>query len=756
MQRRCVAPYLKCTLTNHQGPMGWARAPGFFQHYWDIVGHDVTMFCRRFVETTKLPTKANDTFIVLIPKKANPDSMKDLRPIALCNVLYKVAAKVIANRMKTVLDGLISQAQSAFIPGRLITDNIMLAYEAHHFLKRKTQGKEGVVALKVDMSKAYDRVEWQFLKGVMLKMGFATKWVDLIMETVSSVKYHVLHEQRQFGPISPGRGLRQGDPLSPYLFLFVAEGLSALIDRQMRLNLLRGAFVARGAPSISHLLFADDCFLFFRANEPESLRMKWVLDVYSKASGQQINFDKSMICFSANVQPAVRNYLVTMLGVREGDTSGKYLGLPSLIGRKKKEILGFLKGKILNKVRSWNARFLSRAGREVLLKNVVQAMPSYAMMVFLLPLGLCKEIEILMNEYWWTGSIGNGKGIRWRNWASLCTPKSGGGMGFRRMHEMNLALLGKQAWRLLTMPHSLMARVYKARYFPKTSYFDASLGSNPSYIWRSLMEVQTISREGCHKCIGNGNTTIIGTDPWLPDVQNPHATTILHENIAQAPVSSLMSMHGSEWDYECVRDIFNTCDAQLILNIPLSVRMPPDSWIWAVEPKEKYSVKSCYRMLLGEYTDSRPWTKLWKLQVPPKVKVFCWQLSSGYLPTRDALNTKHMVCSVMCFLCQQQVESAYHLFAGCCEVKRLWDNVGLLISYIGNDDLSQWFFRNISIMAGNNLCKFVMLLWGLWFNRNEFVLKNIPYVVGKVIQTSMALWLGWKSVHEDELLAIHT
>lgn len=111
------------------------------------------------MESAKLPVKANNSFIILVPKKAKLESMKDLRPIALCNVIYKIAAKVCANRMKSMLEGLISSAQSAFVPGRLITDNIMLAYEVHHFLKRKIQGKEGVVALKVDMSKTYERVE---------------------------------------------------------------------------------------------------------------------------------------------------------------------------------------------------------------------------------------------------------------------------------------------------------------------------------------------------------------------------------------------------------------------------------------------------------------------------------------------------------------------------------------------------------------------------------------------------------------------
>lgn len=196
----------------------------------------------------------------------------------------------------------------------------------------------------------------------------------------------------------PQRGLRQGDPLSPYLFLIVAERLSVLIENQMNKGNLHGVCVARGAPPISHLLFVDDCFLFFRSNVQECGVMKNVLDTYSTALGQ-INFAKSAVCFSSNVQSMVRTEVVQCLGVSEGDTTGRYLGLPSLVGKRKKEILGFLKDRILAKVRSWNAKFLSRVGREVLLKNVIQAMPSYAMMVFLLPVGLCKEIETIMNDY---------------------------------------------------------------------------------------------------------------------------------------------------------------------------------------------------------------------------------------------------------------------------------------------------------------------------------------------------------------------
>ncbi|XP_019150943.1 PREDICTED: uncharacterized protein LOC109147742 [Ipomoea nil] len=726
------------------GPDG--LGPGFFQQYWDIVGPEVTLFCREFVETAHLPERARNTYIVLIPKKTVPESMGDLRPIALCNVVYKIAAKVCANRMKVLLDGLISGSQSAFVPGRLITDNVMLAYEVHHYLKRKTQGKEGVAALKIDMSKAYDRVQWRFLEAVLVKMGFARHWVNVLLESVSAVRYHILYEQRELGPIVPKCGLRQGDPLSPYLFLFVVEGLSVLIEEEMSMGRLHGARVARGAPAISHLLFADDCFLFLRANIQESERMRYILDTYATA---------------ANVSQPVRDGVVQILGVAEGNTTGKYLGLPSLVGRKKREILGYLKERILTRVRSWNSKFLSRAGREVLLKNVIQAMPSYAMMVFLLPLSLCKEIETLMNEYWWTGSVGFGKGIRWRAWEGLAQPKAAGGLGFRKLHEMNLALLGKQAWRLVTRPQTLVARVYKARYFPRCAFFDSKEGSNPSYIWRGLLAVKDVVREGCRRSIGNGLDTTIGNHAWLPCEDNPFITTALTEEVALASVASLLNNQGTGWDVNKVTNLFNARDVSMIMNIPVSLRKPSDSWYWYWDQKGAYTVKSCYKRLNGAVADQRPWTRIWNLGVPPKVRHFGWQLANSFLPTCDALNSKRVYCSLMCHVCRMEDESARHMFAICTEVQGCWTKLGIPVMSIEHGNTaSQWFLNNVKMLTGDLLAKYVMTCWGIWTSRNENVWNGIVFNANVMLRRTMNFLENWGQAQEgseppDEIVVVN-
>ncbi|XP_031120296.1 uncharacterized protein LOC116023435 [Ipomoea triloba] len=489
-----------------------------------------------FAELFKAENGEMDEVISCINSRAQPeDNIQLVRPLSIEEV----------------------RVASAFVAGHLITDNIMLAYEAYHFFKRKTRGKVGVAALKVDMSKAYDRVEWGFLRAVLMAVGsYCTR-----------------------------KGATADDPLSPYLFLLVAEGLSSLIDQRMRMGFLHGISVARNAPPISHLLFVDDYFLFLRANSMESQQMRTILDVYSAALGQRINFDKSMVCFSTNVSQNDRHDVVNTLGISEGDTTGKYLGLPSLVSRKKKVILGYLKDNILSRVRSWNSRFMSRAGREVLLKNVLQAMLCYAMMVFLLPVGLCADIESILNKYWWTGTVGNGTGLRWKSWSRLCVPKEKGGLGFRRIREMNLALLGKHVWHLLSRPESLVARVYKSRYYPNSSLFEANIGNNPSFIWRGIMEAKNVIQFGFRRCVGDGRNTVIGIDHWLTGAEDPHVSTELHESIRSAHVNSLLNEECSGWDIECVNDIFNERDADIILNIPLSMRKPHDVWVWNGEPK---------------------------------------------------------------------------------------------------------------------------------------------------------------------------
>uniref|UniRef100_A0A8R7ULM8 Reverse transcriptase domain-containing protein n=1 Tax=Triticum urartu TaxID=4572 RepID=A0A8R7ULM8_TRIUA len=213
--------------------------------------------------------------------------MKDLCPISLCNVVYKLISKVLANRLKQILPHVISPNQSAFIPGRLITDNILLAYECTHYMHRR-KGKEGYAVVKLDMSKAYDRVEWHFLEKMMRKLGFNELWISRIMMCVTSVSYKIKVNGEYTDTIIPHRGFRQGDPLSPYLFLICAESFSSLLNTAEVDGSLRGIHICNVAPSFNHLLFADDSLVLIKASSESAASLQNILQLYEVCSGQVV------------------------------------------------------------------------------------------------------------------------------------------------------------------------------------------------------------------------------------------------------------------------------------------------------------------------------------------------------------------------------------------------------------------------------------------------------------------------------------
>lgn len=255
---------------------------------------------QRFFHTSDLNPQLKYTNIALIPKKPNPVKMTNIRPISLCNVLYKIISKVLENRLKQVIDLIIPDSPSAFIPGRLITKNFMIAFEVMHYMKRKSKGKDCWMALKLDMSKAYDRVEWNYSEAMLFQMGFDRGIIKLFLSCSTSVHYCISHAGRNFGSIVPGRGLRQGDPLSSYLFLVCTEGLTALINYYEQRKLIKGIKVARSAPAISHMFFADDSYIFCKASAESADKVMELLKIFEKAYGQKLNIDKSSV-FSARI-----------------------------------------------------------------------------------------------------------------------------------------------------------------------------------------------------------------------------------------------------------------------------------------------------------------------------------------------------------------------------------------------------------------------------------------------------------------------
>ncbi|XP_057443227.1 uncharacterized protein LOC130735144 [Lotus japonicus] len=701
----------------------------FYQKFWPVIGEDIAQLVLEVLNGGMSPERFNHTYLCLIPEVKSPKHTKDFRPISLCNVIFKLITKTVANRVKVVLPSIVGPFQSAFVPGRLITDNALIAFDSFHYMRKRITGKSGFVGLKLDMAKAYDRIEWGFLRTVLSSMGFPQRMTDLIMNCVCTASFSVLLNGRPGVSFTSSRGLRQGDPLSPYLFILCAEVLSGLLLQAQENQAIHGIRIAPQAPEVSHLFFADDSILFFRATEEEVEVVNQVLTVYQQISGQLLNLDKSEISYSRNVLEERKHAIQERLQVKAVEVQSKYLGLPVFVGRSKSQVFNFIQERVWKKLKGWKEKALSMAGREVLIKFVAQAIPTYIMSCFSLPVGLCNHIESMISRFWWGSKQGERK-IHWVKWDSLCQPKRDGGMGFRSFKAFNDALLAKQGWRLSTCKDSLVYKCLKARYFPRSNYIDASVGTLASYTWRSIQQAAWVVRKGSFWRIGDGMTVRIWEDNWLPTQQGFKVWSPKPNGCITSHVYELINHATGTWESELIQQIFLPFEALQIQNIPLTSRGCEDTMVWAATPKGYFSVQSAYHCIRrwkhqeicsssSEITDG-VWQRLWNLKVVPRFSHFLWKVLKGIVPTRQRLWNKGVRCPLFCPRCDQVAESVEHALRDCPWSRRVWFASPLGFSWPADITLnfSEWC-RSLLMDAPPEVGEiFATICYHIWRARN--------------------------------------
>ena len=299
------------------------------------------------------------------------------------------------------------------------------------------------MAVNLDISKAYDRMEWSFLRKMMLKLRFDGRWVNLAMKTMCTASYSILIKEEPRGFVQPSWGIKQGDPLSPYLFLLCAEGLSGMIRRAVQNREIHGVLSCPNGVCISHLLFANDSFLFCEASVEECQRLMDILGQYEATSGQAINRQKTTLFFCRNTREEVKQNIQQMLGARIMTDCEKYLGLPMACRKSKVNTFKELQERITKRFMGWKEKIISKVGREILIKTIAQAIPTYTMSIFKLLKALCDSINSTLAKYWW-GQTKDEKKIHRINWRKLCTKKKKKkeGMGFRDIQSFQLSYVG--------------------------------------------------------------------------------------------------------------------------------------------------------------------------------------------------------------------------------------------------------------------------------------------------------------------------
>ncbi|XP_048593487.1 uncharacterized protein LOC125576967 [Brassica napus] len=646
------------------------KAPGpdgmtalFYQKFWDIVKEDLTLMVNKFLFEGTMANGLNDTNICLIPKISKPNAMTQFRPISLCNVSYKIISKVLCQRLKKVLPGLISETQSAFVAGRQISDNVMIAQELFHALRTKPSGRNKRMAIKTDMSKAYDRMEWSFIEAVLRKMGFSETWTSWVMRCITSVKYKVLMNGEPRGNIIP-------------------------------------------------------------------------------ASGQCINFDKSSLLFGKRINANTRQEIKDALGIQNEGGMGTYLGIPEDISGSKCKLFAFLKDKLMHRVNGWTGRWLSKGGKEVLIKSILLALPTYVMSTFLLPLEICENLASAIAQFWWSSNPPK-RGIHWAKWEKVCRSREEGGIGFRLIHEFNLALLAKQLWRLVQFPDSLVARVLRGRYYRLSSPLRVGPVSSPSYVWTSISAARKLLLLGIRQKIHSGYEVKVWEDPWIPSNPARPAAPIAPVMNPNMRVSDLIDQGLKDWDVGLLESYVHPEDIPLIRSLAISSTHRRDSFCWNFTRSGQYTVKSGYWVAqnLLKLTEEKEVlepsiTKLqafaWKLKAPTKMCHLMWQLLTGHVAVTRNLVRRNMRCDNYCPRCGEAEETVTHAIFECPPARQVWSlsstptcpNIFPVSSVYTNMDYLFW--RKNSIMEPEqDRDPYPWIIWYIWKARNEKLFRGI-------------------------------
>ncbi|GAB2272053.1 hypothetical protein Dimus_038968 [Dionaea muscipula] len=316
--------------------LGRHKAPGpdgysveFFRSSWSDVGLDVTRAVMDFFDHARLLREANGTILSLIPKVTGPTRLTDFKPISCCNTVYKYISRIIVTRVRVVLPGLIGSEQSAFVRGRRIGDSILVAHEllcGYHLDRSPPR-----CAIKIDIMKAYDSIEWDFLRIVLAGFGFPSWLVQRIMECVTTASFSVVVNGELTESFRSSRGLRQGDPLSPYLFVLCMEVLSEMLCRVAEDRSFEFHWRCRKV-GLTHLCFADDLMIFSRETLLSVSRIISALEGFRQLSGLRMSPLKSEIFFGG-VAKDVRQSILTALGFRLGHLPVRYLVVPLISSR---------------------------------------------------------------------------------------------------------------------------------------------------------------------------------------------------------------------------------------------------------------------------------------------------------------------------------------------------------------------------------------------------------------------------------------
>ncbi|XP_013635272.1 PREDICTED: uncharacterized protein LOC106340996 [Brassica oleracea var. oleracea] len=571
---------------------------------------------------------------------------------------------------------------------------------------------------------------------------------------VTSVSYSYLVNGTAQGKVNPSRGIRQGDPLSPYLFILCSEVLSGLLKKAQKTGEVAGVKVARGCPAINHLLFADDTMIFSRTDPRSCKALISILRKYETASGQFINLDKSAITFSAKTPGATKRRVRDELHILSEGGLGRYLGLPEHFGRRKRDIFTALIDRIRQRSHSWTTRFLSGAGKLILLKSVLTALPTYTMSCFKLPMSLCKQIQSILTRFWWDNTPGVKK-MDWVSWERMARPKSAGGLGFREIAQFNDALLAKLAWRILKDPTTLLAKTLAGKYCLHSPFLEVQTPASASHGWRGILVGRDLLLKGMGWAIGSGRDVGIWTEPWLLTTEPKAPIGPPTADTKDWKVCRLI-LHGTnDWDVSLIQQVLPLYEESIRRLVP-STFLAPDERVWLPNASGLYTTKSGYalaKLCVGTSDDQAfNWKKgVWQVDTSPKIKHFLWKANNRALPVGSVLERRGLSLNPVCKRCGA-VETELHVLLKCPFAAKVWDLVPSLFKPAIDDvdsvtALLQKCRKMVSLPPSGLGATpiYLWVLWILWTNRNRLLFEDKFFSEEATVLKALQDARAWKA-----------
>ncbi|KAI3824227.1 hypothetical protein L1987_05677 [Smallanthus sonchifolius] len=745
------------------------RAPGpdgfnfrFFKHFWCLFEEDFVKVMEGFFESGRISMGCGSSFIALIPKSRNPTGLNDYRPISLVGVVNKVISKILASRLKRVLGAVISDSQSAFLSGKYILDGPLIVNEVFSWLKRRNKK---AFFLKIDFEKAYDNINWKFVVDILDQMGFRPRWCNWITGILSSARASVLVNGSPTFEFKCGKGMRQGDPLSPFLFVIVMEALSRMFDKACEIGILEGIRLPNDGPRVSHLFYADDAIIAGNWDENMALNSVRVLRCFYACSGLKINLGKSNL-YGIGVSSLELEDMANLVGCKADSLPFKYLGLT--VGANMNRVSNWrpVYDIFEKRLSLWKASVLSIGGRVTLIRSVLESLPTYYLSLYKAPLKVIKDLEGLIKKFLWGGSS-EGRKMNWVAWERVASPIKCGGLGLSKLLEVNTALLSKWGWRYKCGRDNLWVKVVDAIHSGGSNWSFVPVCKSASGVWRNIVSVlnrpvfgNVPLRNFFKGRVGNGGDILFWLDPWLKDrpLKECFPNLFRLEVVKNCAVRDRVEGVGvwlwrHEPDFDVEVNEFAVLQAALQ---PVSLVDRSDGREWLGDSKGVFSVRSA-KMLLSKGRDfSNRFVMSWCKWVPLKCNVFAWRSELNRIPTKDALRKRGIVTGDdLCPLCRSEEETVEHLFTSCLVASILWQKISM---WCRIQNIFAFSFRDLLEVqnaggmgaVGKSALEGIMVIscWSLWKARNNAVFSDSTAKVDDIfseVKSQGYLWFKHRS-----------